>query len=80
VSVGIQLVGGPADGYEVVIPGDPMDPPACWEVFAASGNIWATAGQGQPPSAGVRELIYRREVNRSDDGPLWLYRYAEPTA
>lgn len=82
MSVGIRLVGGPADGKDVVIPGDPMNPPPVWEVFAAaSGSIWATAKQGQQSGAGMRKLIYRREVNPDDDGPLWLYRYGdEPTA
>lgn len=81
MSVEIQLVGGPADGKLVVIPGDPMDPPLTWEVYGApSGRTWATAKQGQATGAGMSRLIYRREVNPEDDGPLWLYRYDEPTA
>lgn len=63
-SVGIRFVGGPADGKEFVIPGDPMDPPETCDVF-------------QPSPVGVVRIEYRREVNPEDEGPLWLYRHTE---
>ncbi|MDQ0962012.1 hypothetical protein QFZ66_005890 [Streptomyces sp. B4I13] len=58
--VGIQLVEGPADGNLLVIPGDPWDPPHVYD---------------QMVNASGHRLVYRREVNPADDGPLWLYRY-----
>lgn len=60
MSVGIQFVGGPADGQLLVIPADPMNPPRLYEDLV---------------SANGHRLIYRREVNPGDDGPLWHYHY-----
>ncbi|MEU2264954.1 hypothetical protein ABZ568_00570 [Streptomyces olindensis] len=57
---GIQFVGGPADGQLLVIPADPWNPPHLYD---------------QMSKASGRRLVYRREVNPGDDGPLWLYRY-----
>lgn len=59
-SVGIQFVGGPADGQLLVIPGDPWNPPHVYDQMA---------------NASGRRLVYRREVNPGDDGLLWHYRY-----
>lgn len=61
--VGIQLVGGPADDRLICIPEDPMNPPEVYKLMAMNGSstVW---------------LIYRREANKSDEGPLWLYRFA----
>lgn len=68
MSVEVQLVGGPADGVDVVLPGDPMDPPSHVELkHLAMGSS-------------VRTLTYSREVNPGDEGPLWLYRYTEGRA
>ncbi|MGW2100399.1 hypothetical protein ACWCPX_22385 [Streptomyces olivaceoviridis] len=58
-SVGIQFVGGPADGRVLAIPGDPWNPSHTYELRNAEGQ----------------RLFYRREVNPGDDGPLWHYRY-----
>lgn len=68
MSVGIQFVGGPADGTLLVIPGDPMDPPKVYDEIISA-------------QTGCR-LAYRRTVNPGDDGPLWHYVYEgeEPTA
>lgn len=63
-SVGIRFVGGPADGKEFIIPGDPMDPPETCQVF-------------HPGPSGILPITYRREVNPEDEGPLWLYRHTE---
>lgn len=62
IGVGVQLVGGPADDCLIFIPEDPMNPPEIYRLTAFSGGR-------------VVRLIYEREVNRSDDGPLWLYRF-----
>jgi hypothetical protein len=80
MSVEIELVGGPADGRHLAIQGDPMDPPLTHKVFQArSGNVWATGRQDQSASAGMTLHLYRREANRGEDGPLWLYRH-DPSA
>lgn len=68
-SVGIQLVGGPADGKLLVIQGDPANPPHVYD--------------GLMYEMGRRRLIYRREDGRSllrmctpgADGPPWRYLY-----
>lgn len=59
LGVGIQLVGGPADGRLVYIPEDPMNPPAVYELLTVNGG----------------KLVYERHVNPGEDGPLWLYQY-----
>jgi hypothetical protein len=66
--VGIRLIGGPADGRDFIIPGDPMNPPQTYEIMHAS------LGQG------ARRLTYSREANLEDDGPLWFYRYTSGRA
>lgn len=58
-SVGIQFVGGPADGQLLVIPADPWNPPHVYDQIANANG----------------RLVYRREVNPGDDGPLWHYHY-----
>lgn len=73
MSVDIQLVGGPADGREVVISGDPMNPPPTTEVLVSEAVNWRQLDSGQVPE--IRKALYRRRVNAADDGPLWLYRY-----
>lgn len=67
-AVGIRLVGGPADGMEIVIPGDPWDPPRTYEIMHAL------------PRDGLRRLTYGRELNPGDDGPLWHYRHLDEPA
>lgn len=67
-AVGIRLVGGPADGHELTIPGDPWDPPQTYEVLHFSLQ------------EGKRRLVYGRELNRGNDGPLWFYCYLEGSA
>ncbi|MFK0018210.1 hypothetical protein [Streptomyces sp. NPDC090798] len=81
MSVEIELLGGPADGRRIAIQGDPLDPPLTHKVFQAvhSGNVWTTGRQDQSSSAGMTLHLYRREVNRGDDGALWLYRH-DPSA
>jgi hypothetical protein len=79
MSVGIQFVGGPADGKQLVIDGDPMNPPPTTEVLVPEALNWRELDSGQPPE--IRKALYRREVNAADDGPLWLYRYdQQPSA
>lgn len=73
MSVGIQLVGGPADGREVVIDGDPMNPPPTTEVLVPETPSWRENGARRVPE--IRKALYQREANPSDDGPLCLYRY-----
>ncbi|MFE2424665.1 hypothetical protein [Streptomyces hokutonensis] len=58
-AVGIQFVGGPADGQLLTIPGDPFNPPHTYELRNIHGH----------------RLIHRRHVNPGDDGPLWHYHY-----
>lgn len=67
-SVGIQLVGGPADGRLIVIPGDPANPPRVYD-----GLIY---------EMGKRKMIYRRADGRgilgrraSDAETPWRYQY-----
>lgn len=68
-SVGIQLVGGPADGRLLVIPGNPANPPRVYD-----GLIY---------EMGTRRLIYRRADGRGvlgrrtpgAEGPPWRYQY-----
>lgn len=59
--VAIQFVGGPADGRVTFIPEDPMNPPLIYELL--------TMGDGK--------LLYERQPNPGDQGPLWLYNYSE---
>ncbi|MGQ5576751.1 hypothetical protein [Streptomyces sp. ECR3.8] len=73
MSVGIQFVGGPADGKQLVIDGDPMNPPLTTEVLEPPPFNWRELDAGRMPE--IRKALYRREANASDDGPLWLYRY-----
>ncbi|MEU3851735.1 hypothetical protein [Streptomyces sp. NPDC029554] len=73
MSAGIQFVGGPADGRLLVIEGDPMNPPPTTEVLVQEPFNWRELDVGKVPE--IRKALYRREVNPSDDGPLWLYRY-----
>jgi hypothetical protein len=73
MSAGIRFVGGPADGRLLVIDGDPMDPPLTTEVLVQGPLNWRELDAGRVPE--IRKALYRREVNPSDDGPLWLYRY-----
>jgi hypothetical protein len=61
--VEVRLVEGPADGTDLVISGDPMNPPETYQIMHASNGH------------GVRKLVYRREVNPGNEGPLWFYRY-----
>lgn len=75
MSVSILLVGGPADGKEFVIGGDPMNPPPTTELLAPEVLNWREFDAGHIPE--IRKLLYRREANRADSGPLWLYRYDE---
>lgn len=77
MSAGIQFVGGPADGRLLVIQGDPMNPPPTTEVLVQEPFNWRELDAGRTPE--IRKVLYRREVNPSDDGPLWLYRY-DPSA
>lgn len=65
-SVEIELFGGPAHGRHVVIPGDPMDPPATYEMQQAP------ARHDTEP----RRLIYRRDFDTLGK-TLWVYRYEE---
>ncbi|QDN57371.1 hypothetical protein [Streptomyces sp. S1D4-20] len=73
MSVEIELVGGPADGKQLVINGDPMDPPLTTELLAPEDFNWREFEAGRAPE--TRKLLYRREANAADNGPLWLYRY-----
>jgi hypothetical protein len=73
MSVEIKLVGGPADDKLLVIDGDPMNPPPTAELLAPEVLNWRQLDAGHVPE--IRKLLYRREVNTADDGPLWLYRY-----
>ncbi|KUN37691.1 hypothetical protein AQJ30_15515 [Streptomyces longwoodensis] len=57
--VGVQFVGGPADGRLLAIPGDPWNPPHTYELRNPDGD----------------RLMYVRALNPGDDGPLWHYRY-----
>lgn len=72
-SVGIQFVGGPADGKQLVIEGDPVNPPLTTEVLEPPSFNWRELEAGQVLE--IRKALYRREVNLSDDGPLWPYHY-----
>ncbi|MFF4791807.1 hypothetical protein ACFY2M_19060 [Streptomyces sp. NPDC001276] len=76
MSVEIELFGGPAHGYRVVIEGDPMNPPNIYELLQPP--TWR-ALEDVDPDAPVepRRLTYRREVNSLDEGPGWVYRYEE---
>jgi hypothetical protein len=67
MTVEIELSGGPVDGMRVAVPGDPMDPPAIYEMRQAPRQF----------AAAPRRLVYRRHVNPADTGALWLYRYEE---
>jgi hypothetical protein len=58
--VGVQFVGGPADGRLTFIPEDPMDPPPTYELLLASGA----------------KAVYERQANPGDEGSLWLYGYS----
>jgi hypothetical protein len=58
--VGVQFVGGPANGRPTFIPEDPMDPPLTYELLLASGA----------------KAVYERQANPGDEGPLWLYGYS----
>lgn len=73
MSVGIQFVGGPAHGKQLVIDGDPMNPPLTTAVLEPPSFNWRELEAGHVLE--IRKALYRREVNPSDDGPLWLYRY-----
>jgi hypothetical protein len=73
MSVGIQFVGGPANGKQLVIEGDPMNPPSTTEVLVPEALNRRQLDSGQVPE--IRKALYRRAVNAADDGPLWLYRY-----
>ena len=73
MSVGIQFVGGPANGRLLVIEGDPMNPPLTTEVLVQEPFNWRDLDAGKVLE--IRKALYRREVNPSNDGPLWLYRY-----
>jgi hypothetical protein len=65
-TVEIELFGGPAHGMHVVIPGDPMDPPATYEMQQAPVR------QEEEP----RRLVYRRDFDTLGK-TLWVYRYEE---
>ncbi|MGA5599617.1 hypothetical protein ACPCUF_01025 [Streptomyces griseoincarnatus] len=59
IAATVEFVGGPADGRLTVIPADPFNPPLYYELRTPDGD----------------RLIYRCEVNPTDDGPLWHYQY-----
>ncbi|WP_060905344.1 hypothetical protein [Streptomyces scabiei] len=75
MSVEVQFVGGPADGKQIVLDGDPMNPRLTTEVLQPSPLNWHELDAGVVPP--IRKVLYRREASASDDGPLWLYRYDE---
>lgn len=64
LGVGIQLVGGPADGRLTYIPEDPVDPPRVYELLMLSG----------------RKAVYERQLNPGDEGLLWTYCYVGVSA
>jgi hypothetical protein len=61
-----QGTAGPAHGMRVAIPGDPLDPPATYEMQQASTR------QGAEP----RRLVYRKGFTTLDKA-TWVYRYEE---
>jgi hypothetical protein len=64
--VEVLFAGGPADGRLSAAPGTLMEgPPETYELMHASHQH------------GIRNLVYRLEVNPADDGPAWLYRYVD---
>ena len=76
MSVEIELFGGPANGMRVAIEGDLMNPPSTYELLQPP--TWREVEHADPDTPiDPRRLIYRREVNTFDEGPAWVYRYAE---
>jgi hypothetical protein len=76
MAVEIALFGGPGHGKRVVIEGDPMSPPSTYELLQSP--TWREMEDADPNTpVEPRRLIYRREVNRFDEGPAWVYRYDE---
>lgn len=70
-AVDVLFVGGPADGEISAVPSEPDGkPPTSYKVVEAPTFPADPMAEFIVP----REREYRREVNPSDDGPLWIYR------
>jgi hypothetical protein len=73
--IGIELVGGPADGEQLVIPGDPWSPPSEYLVAIAPDwrAVMAAPGDELVP---LRVGVYRRAGVGAAGGPMWSYAWA----
>lgn len=69
----MQLVGGPAHGQVHVVDADVWDPPQFFDLVQWLGFASLTGDESVPT---VR-LRYAKELNRANDGPVWLYRFQE---